>query len=106
MALSFQVGDLDLRGTHKVGSLTIRFDELVAKFGEPNWTKYTRDDLPKTYCEWNIEISDEDEDEISVVAIYDWKLPDDAHPRDNTTWNVGGRNFRDLDRLMKILGMI
>lgn len=98
--------DMDLTGTFKVGTLTIAFEDLVKKFGDPIWTVYTRDEEPDTYCEWNISIYDKDEDEYSEVAIYDWRLPENLHPRQNTQWNVGGRGFKDLARLMKALGMI
>lgn len=109
MAITFIVcaeGDMDLTGTHKVGSITITFDELVKKFGQPIWTNYTREEEPDTYCEWHVSIHDEDEDEYSEVAVYDWRLPSDLHPRQNTQWNVGARGFKDLSRLMKVLGMI
>lgn len=89
-------------GTFRVGTILATFEELVAKFGEPVWTRYTRDDLPDSYCNWYILIEDLDEDTFHPVAIYDWCL-DDRHPRDNGHWHVGGKSVRDFTLLMHIL---
>lgn len=81
--------------THLLGHLTKPRHELVAMFGEP----MIGSDDGKVVCEWNIEITDENGD-MGVVTIYDWKNYSNAAMDDNyQDWNVGGHTGMALSVL-------
>jgi len=74
-------------GTCLQGYLTLERSKLVSIFGEP---EVYGDPDDKVYCEWCIEITDEN-GESGVVTIYDWKNYSDAAMADDyKEWNVGG----------------
>lgn len=95
-------------GTRKIGTISVPFQKLVDKFGEP-----TGGDNFRTYCEWAVSIVDRevDEKEPVIITIYDWKNFDpnvEVTIEDLskiTEWNVGGHNNYSMRALRKLLNV-
>lgn len=102
--------EIDVVGTHKIGTITISYDKLVKKFGKPiriddedeSWRVewQVRFDLVDTSLEPDPDVIDE----MVVITIYDWNQQD-TPVEEVTEWNVGGKNFRDLGILLDYLNL-
>ncbi len=73
--------------------------KLVEIFGEPIYHGGS-----KVYCEWVIEVTDENND-TDIITIYDWKNYDDsAADPDYNEWHVGGFHHAAERVLNEIIG--
>ena len=73
-------------GTSLQGYITATYDQLVARFGQPDGGG------DKTTVEWVLEFADG-----TVATIYDWKL--DETPTDMYNWHIGGKNKTAVTRV-------
>jgi hypothetical protein len=82
--------DIDINGTHLQGYVHLKYEQLVAAFGQP-----TEADGYKVDAEWGLRFDDGE-----IVTIYNWKNgknycgPDGLRPEEITEWHVGGHNAR------------
>jgi hypothetical protein len=90
---------IDINGTHVVGALSLRYEELVAAFGKP-----LPGDGYKTDAEWHVRFADG-----TIATIYNWKngpaylgLSADLVNRINE-WNIGGHSMDALIRVKETL---
>lgn len=70
-------------GLQKFGSVETSYQNLVSKFGEPEWV-----DDDGTRVQWDINIHENGE--TIPVTIYDWHEDDAETPIEQVTnWNIG-----------------
>lgn len=87
------VENVDIGGTHKVGTVTASIEELTKAFGEPDTG------FPKSSRHWQIRFGDG-----TVATIYDYYSTNSlADPGEDVEWSVGGRN-EDPVEILDILG--
>lgn len=91
--------DIEVDGTHYVGEIRTKYDDLIAAFGKP-----TSGDGYKTDAEWEVRFANG-----MVATIYNWK---DGHNyndgdgmdvEDITNWHIGGRDERVVNMVTNVL---
>ena len=87
--------DALVNGTSLVGYVTASYDQLVAKFGAPDFGPDDRGG-DKVTCEWDLEFEDG-----TVATIYDWKLYET--PYDEYQWHIGGKSFQAVERVLDVM---
>ena len=80
----------DANGTSLQGYITATYDQLVARFGQPDGGG------DKTTVEWVLEFADG-----TVATIYDWKEEDT--PMSMYNWHIGGKNKTAVARVTHAL---
>ncbi len=69
-------------GTHRVGEVTVDFEDLVRTFGMPRRIDNTFDG---TYYQWDIEFGDG-----SIATVYDYNMKAPCY--DDMEWHIGGKS--------------
>ena len=80
----------EANGTHLQGNVYATYDQLVARFGEPEGGG------DKTTVEWVLKFEDG-----TVATIYDWK--EYETPTYMYDWHIGGRNKTAVARVQQAL---
>ena len=95
--MTFTVGNAAIDFTSMQGEIIATRAELVAVFGEPN---YTGDMFAKVQTEWDLTFTDG-----TVATIYDWKRYEDgpAGLREAYSWHIGGHTASAVDRVLGAL---
>jgi hypothetical protein len=82
-------------GSSFQGEVTATYEELVEKFGEPNFGPDENSD-GKVTCEWGVEIDG------VICTIYDWKVYGDT-PRGYYDWHIGGYNKKAYEKVAGVM---
>jgi hypothetical protein len=89
--------DACANGTSYKGKIVTTYDELVSKFGLPDFGPHGDGD--KVTCEWALEFEDG-----TVATIYDWKYGET--PFHKAEWNIGGKTNQATQLVYETMGLM
>jgi hypothetical protein len=85
--------DASITGTSLQGYIEATYDDLVKAFGEPTFDSTRGDEGDKVHTQWALEFEDE-EDNLVVATIYDWKEDSAYNSRGGKyKWHIGGNSY-------------
>ena len=85
--------DASITGTSLQGYIEATYDDLVKAFGEPTFDSTKGDEGDKVHTQWALEFEDE-EDNLVVATIYDWKEDSAYNSRvGRYRWHIGGNSY-------------
>jgi len=85
--------DASITGTSLQGYIEATYDDLVKAFGEPTFDSTKGDEGDKVHTQWALEFEDE-EDNLVVATIYDWKEDSAYNSRGGKyKWHIGGNSY-------------
>ena len=85
--------DASITGTSLQGYIEATYDDLVKAFGEPTFDSTRGDEGDKVHTQWALEFEDE-EDNLVVATIYDWKEDSAYNSRvGKYKWHIGGNSY-------------
>ena len=85
--------DASITGTSLQGYIEATYDDLVKAFGEPTFDSTKGDEGDKVHTQWALEFEDE-EDNLVVATIYDWKEDSAYNSRvGKYRWHIGGNSY-------------
>ena len=85
--------DASITGTSLQGYIEATYDDLVKAFGEPTFDSTKGDEGDKVHTQWVLEFEDE-EDNLVVATIYDWKEDSAYNSRvGKYKWHIGGNSY-------------
>ena len=89
--------DASITGTSLQGYIEATYDDLVKAFGEPTFDSTKGDEGDKVHTQWALEFEDE-EDNLVVATIYDWKEDSAYNSRVGTyNWHIGGNSYEAVE---------
>ena len=85
--------DASITGTSLQGYIEATYEDLVKAFGEPTFDSTKGDEGDKVHTQWALEFEDE-EDNLVVATIYDWKEDSAYNSRvGKYRWHIGGNSY-------------
>jgi len=85
--------DASITGTSLQGYIEADYEDLVKAFGEPTFDSTKGDEGDKVHTQWALEFEDE-EDNLVVATIYDWKEENPYTSRSGKyRWHIGGNSY-------------
>ena len=85
--------DASITGTSLQGYIEADYEDLVKAFGEPTFDSTRGDEGDKVHTQWALEFEDE-EDNLVVATIYDWKEDSAYNSRvGKYKWHIGGNSY-------------
>ena len=89
--------DASITGTSLQGYIEATYDDLVKAFGEPTFDSTKGDEGDKVHTQWALEFEDE-EDNLVVATIYDWKEDSAYNSRvGKYRWHIGGNSYEAVE---------
>ena len=85
--------DASITGTSLQGYIEATYDDLVKAFGKPTYDSTEDGESDKVHTQWALEFEDE-EDNLVVATIYDWKEDSAYNSRvGKYRWHIGGNSY-------------
>ena len=89
--------DANITGTSLQGHIEADFDDLVKAFGKPTYDSIEDGPSDKVHTQWALEFEDEEGD-LVVATIYDWKEDSPFASRVGTyNWHIGGNSYAAVE---------
>ena len=88
----------EVSGTSLQGTITTTKAQLLATFGEPNWT--SNDENEKVTIEWGMAFED-----VTLATVYDWKRYEEGTPDIDEVYayHIGGLSPLAVTRITEAL---
>ena len=93
---------IDPTGSSLQGTVKTTYAQLLTVFGEPCFTD--ADPREKVNCEWCLEFTDPNSDDVKIATIYNWKTG--SIPTELYDWHVGGHSHEVVELVQDQINML
>lgn len=100
----FTTENVEVGGTHGVGSIVATREEMTQTFGAPTYCEWESGD--KVTIEWDVKFNDG-----TIATIYDWKRIECGEEADAIglfdpfQWNIGGHNEKAVEAVRMAIAL-